>query len=168
MLWEIFTCWNNSKSSFSGSAFCYTSTLRNISSLPYRFIILQFLSIISNIIYIKITPEALTIEKIAFLIKQCCGVLKMPRLSYHFCSVCNQVLTETQPYIFSIQVFRFHMSANIHEDFLAPEEPFPMLLQQGNFSEDGTLDVSDFGYRLSSCHRTYPLHHFHSNRYNNS
>ncbi|KAB5571143.1 hypothetical protein PHYPO_G00221620 [Pangasianodon hypophthalmus] len=85
---------------------------------------------------------------------------------YHFYTVYNQVLTEKQPYIFSIQVFRFHMSDNIHEDFLAPEEPFPMLLQQGNLSEDGTLDVSDFGCRLSSCHRTDPLHRFHSNRWN--
>ncbi|MCI4379852.1 hypothetical protein PGIGA_G00233160 [Pangasianodon gigas] len=85
---------------------------------------------------------------------------------YHFYTVYNQILTEKQPYVFSIQVFRFHMSDNIHEDFLAPEEPFPMLLQQGNLSEDGTLDVSDFSCRLSSCHRTDPLHRFHSNRWN--
>ncbi|GAA6096884.1 protein FAM199X isoform X1 [Tachysurus ichikawai] len=58
------------------------------------------------------------------------------------------------------------MSDNIHKDFVAPEEPFPVLLQQGNLSEDGTLDVSDFGCRLSSCHRTDPLHRFHSNRWN--
>lgn len=68
----------------------------------------------------------------------------------------------------SFMVFRFQMSDNIHKDFVAPEEPFPVLLQQGNLSEDGTLDVSDFGCRLSSCHRTDPLHRFHSNRYNNT
>ncbi|XP_060783623.1 protein FAM199X isoform X2 [Neoarius graeffei] len=58
------------------------------------------------------------------------------------------------------------MCDNIHEEFLAPEEPFQMLLQQGNLSEDGTLDVSDFGCRMSSCHRTDPLLRFHSNRWN--
>ncbi|KAK3536172.1 hypothetical protein QTP70_032722 [Hemibagrus guttatus] len=61
---------------------------------------------------------------------------------------------------------QFQMSDNMHKDFLAPEEPLPVLLQQGNLSEDGMLDVSDFSCRLSSCHRTDPLHRFHSNRWN--
>ncbi|XP_047658034.1 protein FAM199X isoform X1 [Tachysurus fulvidraco] len=70
------------------------------------------------------------------------------------------------PLQFLKDLWRFQMSDNIHKDFVAPEEPFPVLLQQGNLSEDGTLDVSDFGCRLSSCHRTDPLHRFHSNRWN--
>ncbi len=56
------------------------------------------------------------------------------------------------------------MSEDVYEKFLAPEEPFPLLSQRGNFSEDATLDVSDFGFQLSSCHRTDPLHRFHSGR----
>lgn len=58
------------------------------------------------------------------------------------------------------------MSDGVYEKFLAPEEPFPLLSQRGNLSEDGTLDVSDFGCQLSSCHRTDPLRRFHSNRWN--
>uniref|UniRef100_A0A8B9GWG7 Family with sequence similarity 199, X-linked n=3 Tax=Astyanax mexicanus TaxID=7994 RepID=A0A8B9GWG7_ASTMX len=58
------------------------------------------------------------------------------------------------------------MSDDVYEKFLAPEEPFPLLSQRGNLSEDGTLDVSDFGCQLSSCHRTDPLRRFHSNRWN--
>ncbi|XP_051514540.1 protein FAM199X isoform X1 [Myxocyprinus asiaticus] len=58
------------------------------------------------------------------------------------------------------------MSEDVYEKFLAPEEPFPLLSQRGNFSEDATLDVSDFGCQLSSCHRTDPLHRFHSSRWN--
>ncbi|XP_052005309.1 protein FAM199X [Xyrauchen texanus] len=58
------------------------------------------------------------------------------------------------------------MSEDVYEKFLAPEEPFPLLSQRGNFSEDATLDISDFGCQLSSCHRTDPLHRFHSNRWN--
>ncbi|XP_073676035.1 protein FAM199X [Garra rufa] len=58
------------------------------------------------------------------------------------------------------------MSEDVYEKFLAPEEPFPLLSQRGNFSEDATLDVSDFGWQLSSCHRTDPLHRFHSSRWN--
>ncbi|XP_076878756.1 protein FAM199X isoform X2 [Brachyhypopomus gauderio] len=58
------------------------------------------------------------------------------------------------------------MSEDLHEKFLTPEEPFPLLSQRGNLSEDGTLDVSDFGCQLSSCHRTDPLRRFHSNRWN--
>ncbi|KAI4873454.1 hypothetical protein NFI96_027299 [Prochilodus magdalenae] len=58
------------------------------------------------------------------------------------------------------------MSDDLYEKFLAPEEPFPLLSQRGNLSEDGTLDVSDFGCQLSSCHRTDPLRRFHSNRWN--
>uniref|UniRef100_A0A8C9YE70 Family with sequence similarity 199, X-linked n=1 Tax=Sander lucioperca TaxID=283035 RepID=A0A8C9YE70_SANLU len=50
--------------------------------------------------------------------------------------------------------------------FLAPDEPFPLLSQRANLSDVGTLDVSDFGCQLSSCHRTDPLHRFHSNRWN--
>uniref|UniRef100_A0A8C2EXJ0 Family with sequence similarity 199, X-linked n=1 Tax=Cyprinus carpio TaxID=7962 RepID=A0A8C2EXJ0_CYPCA len=57
------------------------------------------------------------------------------------------------------------MSEDVYEKFLAPEEPFPLLSQRGNFSEDATLDVSDFGCQLSSCHRTDPLHRFHSSRW---
>ncbi|XP_062332045.1 protein FAM199X [Osmerus eperlanus] len=58
------------------------------------------------------------------------------------------------------------MSDALYEKFLAPEEPFPLLSQRGNPSEAGTLDVSDFGCQLSSCHRTDPLRRFHSNRWN--
>ncbi|KAJ8015214.1 hypothetical protein DPEC_G00023810 [Dallia pectoralis] len=58
------------------------------------------------------------------------------------------------------------MSEALYEKFLAPEEPFPLLSQRGNISEAGTLDVSDFGCQLSSCHRTDPLRRFHSNRWN--
>lgn len=56
------------------------------------------------------------------------------------------------------------MSETLYEKFLAPEEPFPLLSQRANLSDVGTLDVSDFGCQLSSCHRTDPLHRFHSNR----
>uniref|UniRef100_A0A8D0CKW4 Family with sequence similarity 199, X-linked n=1 Tax=Scleropages formosus TaxID=113540 RepID=A0A8D0CKW4_SCLFO len=56
--------------------------------------------------------------------------------------------------------------SDIYEKFLAPEEPFPLLSQRGNFSEEGTLDMSDFGCQLSSCHRTDPLRRLHSNRWN--
>uniref|UniRef100_A0AAX7STV9 Family with sequence similarity 199, X-linked n=1 Tax=Astatotilapia calliptera TaxID=8154 RepID=A0AAX7STV9_ASTCA len=58
------------------------------------------------------------------------------------------------------------MSESLYEKFLAPEEPFPLLSQRANLSDVGTLDVSDFGCQLSSCHRTDPLHRFHSNRWN--
>ncbi|XP_048019600.1 protein FAM199X [Megalobrama amblycephala] len=58
------------------------------------------------------------------------------------------------------------MSEHVYEKFLAPEEPFPLLSQRGNFSEDATLDISDFGCQLSSCHRTDPLRRFHSSRWN--
>uniref|UniRef100_A0A8C1NUP6 Family with sequence similarity 199, X-linked n=1 Tax=Cyprinus carpio TaxID=7962 RepID=A0A8C1NUP6_CYPCA len=57
------------------------------------------------------------------------------------------------------------MSEDVYEKFLAPEEPFPLLSQRGNFTEDATLDISDFGCQLSSCHRTDPLHRFHSSRW---
>ncbi|XP_026135411.1 protein FAM199X-like [Carassius auratus] len=57
------------------------------------------------------------------------------------------------------------MSEDVYEKFLAPEEPFPLLSQRGISSEDATLDASDFGFQLSSCHRTDPLHHFHSSRW---
>lgn len=56
------------------------------------------------------------------------------------------------------------MSEALYEKFLAPEEPFPLLSQRANLSDVGTLDVSDFGCQLSSCHRTDPLHRFHTNR----
>ncbi|KAG7517808.1 hypothetical protein JOB18_016603 [Solea senegalensis] len=39
-------------------------------------------------------------------------------------------------------------------------------ISPSNLSDVGTLDVSDFGCQLSSCHRTDPLHRFHSNRWN--
>ncbi|KAM4020290.1 protein FAM199X [Anomaloglossus baeobatrachus] len=58
------------------------------------------------------------------------------------------------------------MSEGLYEKFLAPDEPFPLLSQRGSSSEEGCLDVSDFGCQLSSCHRTDPLHRFHSNRWN--
>ncbi|XP_063793423.1 protein FAM199X isoform X1 [Pseudophryne corroboree] len=59
------------------------------------------------------------------------------------------------------------MSEGLYEKFLAPDEPFPLLSQRpGSMSEEGCLDVSDFGCQLSSCHRTDPLHRFHSNRWN--
>ncbi|XP_028816128.1 protein FAM199X [Denticeps clupeoides] len=58
------------------------------------------------------------------------------------------------------------MSEDLYEKFLAPEEPFPLLSQRGNLSEDGSLDVSELGCQLSSCHRTDPLRRFHSNRWN--
>lgn len=57
-----------------------------------------------------------------------------------------------------------NMTESLYEKFLAPEEPFPLLSQRANLSEVGTLDVSDFGCQLSSCHRTDPLHRFHTNR----
>jgi len=56
------------------------------------------------------------------------------------------------------------MSESLYEKFLAPEHPFPLLSQRTNLSDVGTLDVSDFGFQLSSCHRTDPLHRFNSNR----
>ena len=56
------------------------------------------------------------------------------------------------------------MSDALYEKFLAPEEPFPLLSQRANLSDVGTLDVSDFGCQLSSCHRTDPLRRFHTNR----
>lgn len=64
------------------------------------------------------------------------------------------------------QVFQLHpaMSESLYEKFLAPEEPFPLLSQRANLSDVGTFDVSDFNCQLSSCHRTDPLHRFHSNR----
>ncbi|KAK6480206.1 protein FAM199X-like [Huso huso] len=58
------------------------------------------------------------------------------------------------------------MSEDLYEKFLSPGDPFPLLSQRGNVSEEGTLDVSDFSCQLSSCHRTDPLHRFHSNRWN--
>ncbi|CAL8301568.1 protein FAM199X [Gadus morhua] len=58
------------------------------------------------------------------------------------------------------------MSDALYEKFLAPEEPFPLLSQRANLSDVGTLDVSDFGCQLSSCHRTDPLRRFHTNRWN--
>ncbi|CAJ0942003.1 unnamed protein product [Ranitomeya imitator] len=58
------------------------------------------------------------------------------------------------------------MTESLYEKFLAPDEPFPLLSQRGSSSEEGCLDVSDFGCQLSSCHRTDPLHRFHSNRWN--
>ncbi|XP_077340862.1 protein FAM199X isoform X2 [Lithobates pipiens] len=58
------------------------------------------------------------------------------------------------------------MSEGLYEKFLAPDEPFPLLSQRGSISEEGCLDGSDFGCQLSSCHRTDPLHRFHSNRWN--
>ncbi|XP_072557996.1 protein FAM199X [Paramormyrops kingsleyae] len=56
--------------------------------------------------------------------------------------------------------------SDLYEKFLTPEEPFPLLSQHGNLSEEGNLDVSDFGCQLSSCHRTDPLRRLHSNRWN--
>lgn len=58
------------------------------------------------------------------------------------------------------------MSDSLYEKFLAPEEPFPLLSQRSALSDVGTLDGSDFGCQLSSCHRTDPLHRLHSNRWN--
>ncbi|XP_066038134.1 protein FAM199X isoform X2 [Chamaea fasciata] len=65
------------------------------------------------------------------------------------------------------------MTEEPYEKFLAPEEPCPLLSHQHpprggslSLSEEGCLDVSDFGCQLSSCHRTDPLHRFHSNRWN--
>ncbi|MBN3278152.1 F199X protein, partial [Polyodon spathula] len=58
------------------------------------------------------------------------------------------------------------MSEDLYEKFLSPGDPFPLLSQRGNASEEGTLDVSDFSCQHSSCHRTDPLHRFHSNRWN--
>lgn len=57
-----------------------------------------------------------------------------------------------------------------YEKFLTPEEPFPLLgpprgLGTCPSEEPGCLDISDFGCQLSSCHRTDPLHRFHTNRY---
>ncbi|XP_021262197.1 protein FAM199X isoform X2 [Numida meleagris] len=65
------------------------------------------------------------------------------------------------------------MTEELYEKFLAPDEPCPLLSHQHpprggslSLSEEGCLDVSDFGCQLSSCHRTDPLHRFHSNRWN--
>lgn len=58
------------------------------------------------------------------------------------------------------------MADSLYEKFLAPEEPFPLLSQRSALSDVGTLDGSDFGCQLSSCHRTDPLHRLHSNRWN--
>lgn len=57
-----------------------------------------------------------------------------------------------------------------YEKFLTPEEPFPLLGPSRGAGtcpseEPGCLDISDFGCQLSSCHRTDPLHRFHTNRY---
>lgn len=65
---------------------------------------------------------------------------------------------------FFIRYLSNTMTESLYEKFLAPEEPFPLLSQRANLSEVGTLDVSDFGCQLSSCHRTDPLHRFHTNR----
>ncbi|XP_025789572.1 protein FAM199X [Puma concolor] len=56
-----------------------------------------------------------------------------------------------------------------YEKFLTPEEPFPLLGPPRGVGtcpseEPGCLDISDFGCQLSSCHRTDPLHRFHTNR----
>ncbi|XP_052592486.1 protein FAM199X [Peromyscus californicus insignis] len=58
-----------------------------------------------------------------------------------------------------------------YEKFLTPEEPFPLLGAPRGVGtcpseEAGCLDISDFGCQLSSCHRTDPLHRFHTNRWN--
>lgn len=58
-----------------------------------------------------------------------------------------------------------------YEKFLTPEEPFPLLGPPRGVGtcpseEAGCLDISDFGCQLSSCHRTDPLHRFHTNRWN--
>lgn len=58
-----------------------------------------------------------------------------------------------------------------YEKFLTPEEPFPLLGAPRGVGtcpseEPGCLDISDFGCQLSSCHRTDPLHRFHTNRWN--
>ncbi|XP_007891145.1 protein FAM199X [Callorhinchus milii] len=58
------------------------------------------------------------------------------------------------------------MSGDLYGKFLAPDEPFPFLPQRGHTSDVATLDVSDFGCQLSSCHRTDPLRRFHTNRWN--
>uniref|UniRef100_H0VTG4 Family with sequence similarity 199, X-linked n=1 Tax=Cavia porcellus TaxID=10141 RepID=H0VTG4_CAVPO len=55
-----------------------------------------------------------------------------------------------------------------YEKFLTPEEPFPLLGPPRGVGtcpseEPGCLDISDFGCQLSSCHRTDPLHRFHTN-----
>lgn len=57
-----------------------------------------------------------------------------------------------------------------YEKFLTPEEPFPLLGPPRGVGtcpseEPGCLDISDFGCQLSSCHRTDPLHRFHTNRF---
>ncbi|XP_075797235.1 protein FAM199X isoform X2 [Pelodiscus sinensis] len=53
------------------------------------------------------------------------------------------------------------------EKFLAPDEPCPQPAPRAaSLSEEGCLDVSDFGCQLSSCHRTDPLRRFHSSRWN--
>nr|XP_033801894.1 protein FAM199X [Geotrypetes seraphini] len=57
------------------------------------------------------------------------------------------------------------MAEGLYEKFLAPEDPFPLFSQRGG-SEEGCPDSSDFGCQLSSCHRTDPLHRFHTNRWN--
>ncbi|KAM6151851.1 protein FAM199X [Rhynchocyon petersi] len=58
-----------------------------------------------------------------------------------------------------------------YEKFLTPEEPCTLLGPPRGVStclseEPGCLDISDFGCQLSSCHRTDPLHRFHTNRWN--
>ncbi|CAL9706410.1 unnamed protein product [Knipowitschia caucasica] len=53
----------------------------------------------------------------------------------------------------------------VYEKFLSPEDPCPLLSQRTNLSDVGTLYGSDFGFQLSSCHRTDPLHRLH-NRWN--
>ncbi|KAK7921847.1 hypothetical protein WMY93_008749 [Mugilogobius chulae] len=63
------------------------------------------------------------------------------------------------------QLIAAMMSDSLYEKFLAPEDPFPLLSQRTNLSDVGTLDGSDFGCQLSSCHRTDPLHRLH-NRWN--
>ncbi|KAB0392303.1 hypothetical protein E2I00_001046 [Balaenoptera physalus] len=50
------------------------------------------------------------------------------------------------------------------------EDKSPNLLKDcglllSNQPRPGCLDISDFGCQLSSCHRTDPLHRFHTNRY---
>ncbi|XP_038630137.1 protein FAM199X [Scyliorhinus canicula] len=58
------------------------------------------------------------------------------------------------------------MSDDLYGKFLAPDEPFPLLPQRGHTSDVASLDISDFGCQLSSCHRTDPLRRLHTNRWN--
>ncbi|XP_041930505.1 protein FAM199X [Alosa alosa] len=58
------------------------------------------------------------------------------------------------------------MSEDLYEKFLTPEDPYPLLSQRVNLSDDGTPDISEFECQLSSCHRTDPLHRFNTNRWN--